>query len=242
MFNDYDNFYEGSKQGSPGVYVVRLEREELASCCAAAKKHAVNIPQPVYAALTHLPLTKAQIDTVMRRYPPYLYWDVDQKLKPRIQEYSDRLDNKTLAHMVRTSPALLCVPFSRVDMLSAWLQSWGGQAPQKVLVKCAAVANLELENLQGKVHELELMGVPQGYIGQIVEMHRSILISSSQQTKQRLTLYAKAFEVPKASDELFDILAKTPGSSERLWKNSCCCPARCVYIPAKSWGHKGLYD
>lgn len=29
MFNDYENFYEGSKQGSPAVYVVRLEREEL---------------------------------------------------------------------------------------------------------------------------------------------------------------------------------------------------------------------
>jgi len=29
MFSDYENFYEGSKQGSPAVYVVRLEREEL---------------------------------------------------------------------------------------------------------------------------------------------------------------------------------------------------------------------
>jgi len=29
MFSDYENFFEGSKQGSPGVYVVRLEREEL---------------------------------------------------------------------------------------------------------------------------------------------------------------------------------------------------------------------
>jgi len=29
MFNDCENFYEGSTQGSPAVYVVRLEREEL---------------------------------------------------------------------------------------------------------------------------------------------------------------------------------------------------------------------
>jgi len=123
----------------------------------------------VYAAFTHLPLTKAQVDTVMRRYPAYLNWDVDQVLKPRIHEYSNRLGNKALAKMIRASPSLLCNPISNVDMLSAWLRSWGVQAPQNVLVKCAAVANLELENLKGEVNELELMGVPRAYTGRIVE-------------------------------------------------------------------------
>ena len=187
---------------------------------AAAKKRAINVPQPVYAAFTHLPLTKAQVDTVMRRYPSYLSWDVDQELKPRIQEYSDRLDNTTLAKMICTSPSLLHNPVSKIEMLSAWLQSWGIQAPHKVLVKCAAAVDCKLETLKEKANELELMGVPPAYIGRIVGRHPSILLSSSQQTQQRLALFAQVYGVPEASSELLNFLLNTSDSSGRLWKSS----------------------
>jgi len=196
---------------------LRPPRRRQLLVVVAAKKPAVNVPQPVYAAFTHLPLTKTQVDAVMRRYPSYLSWDVDQELKPRIQEYNDRLDNKTLARMICASPSLLHNPVSKYDMLSAWLQSWGVEAPQKVLVRCSAVANLKLENLEGKFNELALMGVPRAYIGRFVEKHPAILLSSSQQTQQRLAFFAQVFEVPEASNEFCDILLKIPDSSDRLW-------------------------
>jgi len=45
----------------------------------------------------------------------------------------------------------------------------------------------------------------------------SILLSSSQQTQQRLAFFAQVLGVPEASSELLDILLKTPDSSGRLW-------------------------
>ena len=196
---------------------LRPPRRRQLLAMAAAKKPAINVPQPVYAAFTHLPLTKAQADTVMRRYPSYLNWDVDQELKPRIHEYSNRVGNKALAKMICASPSLLLHPVSKVDMLSAWLQSLGVQAPHKIVVNYTVVLSLKLETLQGKVNELQLMGVPQAYIGRIIERHPLILLSSNQQTQQRLTFFAQVFEVPQASNELLDILSKTPDSSGRLW-------------------------
>ena len=61
----------------------------------------------------------------MRRYPSYLSWDVDQEL---------RLHNTV----------------SKVDMLSAWLQSLGVRAPHRIVISHPVILSLKLKTLQVK--------------------------------------------------------------------------------------------
>ena len=121
--------------------------QKTASCCGCCKEACCQRSAASVCCLYTLTPDQTQVDAVMRRYPSYLSWDVDQELKPRIQEYCNRLGNKALSKMIRASPPLLLSIVSKVDVLSAWLQSRGVQAPHEVFVKCAAVLNFTLETL-----------------------------------------------------------------------------------------------
>lgn len=194
--------------------------QKTASCCGCCKEACCQRSAASVCCLYTLTPDQTQVDAVMRRYPSYLSWDVDQELKPRIHDYSNRLGNKALAKMICASPPLLHNTVSKVDMLSAWLQSLGVQAPHRIVISHPVILSLKLKTLQEKVNELQLMGVPKAYIGRMSQRYPVIHLSSSQQTQQMLTFFAQVFEVPEASDELLDILLSTPDSTDRLWRAS----------------------
>ena len=51
MFSSYEHFYEGSKKGSPSLYAVRLDHDELIAAFGKVNTAAVPVVQGCYATL-----------------------------------------------------------------------------------------------------------------------------------------------------------------------------------------------
>ena len=91
---------------------------------------------------------------VLKRYKPYLNWDVETKLRPALQLWLQELGSKQLSEQLQKTERLLCcTPKERSEVYS-WLVSKGVNAA-RVQQKAPGVMTRDLSAVQGTFETLQ---------------------------------------------------------------------------------------
>ena len=165
--------------------------------CGASKADnvqaaAVNASK-VRTAFADAGLSQAAVNHVLKRYPPYLRWNVEQKLLPAIQSWQQELEASFLSEVERV-PRLLHMKPAEELLKNQYLASIGITEPERLRKTCSCAFGQPLTSIQSKVAFLQEWGFTRAQTLSLIKKHPDVLVHTSEHTGELLRLVEDMFE------------------------------------------------
>ena len=161
----------------------------------------------VKATFAEAGLSEAAIDRILTQYPYYLRWDVDQKLLPAIQSWQQELGALFLSELERMPTLLVRVP-EEEGLKDQYLASIGIASPRRFRKNCPAALRQSLALLKGRVAFLRACGFTERQTLSLLEKHPRILLCTTEQVAQLLSVIGDIFGCAHDMDTTADILLR----------------------------------
>ena len=186
-------FKPGSPQGQQQWRVCARFREQqsrwsvLATPAAASDAAANKAPDlhaatfnasDVKAAFAEAALSQDAVDHILKQYPYYLRWDVEDKLLPAIQSWQQELGASFLSEVERV-PTLLSMKPAEELLKNQYLVSLGIKSPERLRKRSPCVLRQSLTSLQSKVAFLQGWGFPRPQMVSLIEKNPDVLLRTS---------------------------------------------------------------
>ena len=147
----------------------------------------------VRAAFAEAGLSQAAVNHIVRQYPHYLRWRVEDKLLPAIQSWQQELGASFLSELKRVPELLLRRPAEEL-LKHKYLVSIGIQSLARLRKKNACVFRQSLTSLQNRVAFLQQWGFTTAQTLSLIEKHPDVLHRTSEHIAQLLRLVEDMFD------------------------------------------------
>ncbi len=147
-------------------------------------------------------LSQDAIERILKRYPPYLNWNVEDKLLPAMHRWQQHLGGSFQAEVARLPMLLLGTPEQEVGKLQ-YLASIGVTSPNKTVSKWHYAS---LKAMQSRVASLRAFGFTQAHISSLFEQHPGMLASSFKKTEDLLVVIDKLFSCANDIQAIADVI------------------------------------
>ena len=175
------------------------------ACKAAKAKAASDNASKVKAAFAAAGLSQDAADYILTRYPPYLRWDVEQKLLPAIQRWQHELGRSFLSDFKRI-PSLLVLKAEEEKAKDAYLTSIGVNSYRRLRQRQSTMFRLSLMSMQGRVAVLEAHGFTQAQVTSLIKQHPDIITRTSGHVEGVLRTISDIFDCAQGMDALSEVV------------------------------------
>ena len=170
---------------------------------AAAAKDATPIKAPsvqaatakasnVKAAFAKAGLSQHAVDHIVKQYPYYLRWDVEDKLLPAIQSWQQELGASFPSEVERVPVLLLTKPAEEL-VKNQYLASIGIKSPERLRKRNSGLFRQPLTSMQSKLACLQQHGFSTAQTLSLVEKHPDVLQCTSEHLGELLRLVEDMF-------------------------------------------------
>ena len=150
-----------------------------------ASKAASGNASSVKAAFTEAGLSNNAIGHILKQYPHYLGWDVQQKLLPAVQSWQQELGDRFISEFERIPYLLLQRP-DEEHVKDQYLTSIGIRSPELLRKRNPHVFNRSLTSIQSKVAFFQQCGFTRAQTLSLIEQHSGVLQCSSEHVAELL--------------------------------------------------------
>ena len=147
-------------------------------------------------------LSQYAVEHILKRYPAYVNWDVEQKLLPAMHQWQQHLGKSFQAEFARLPRLLLGTPGQEVAKLQ-YLASIGVTSAKR---NPAGWHHASLKAMQSKVASLQAFGFTQAQISSLVEQHPGSLASKFKNTEDLFVVLDKLFSCANDIQAIADIV------------------------------------
>ena len=147
----------------------------------------------VKAAFAETGLSQDAIDHIVRQYPSYLRWKVEDKLLPAIQSWQQELGASFLSEFVRV-PKLLNKKPAEELLKNQYLLSIGIKSPERLRKRNPHAFGQSWTSIQSKVAFLQDWGFTRAQTLSLIEAHPNVLQGSSKHNGELLGLFGDMFD------------------------------------------------
>ena len=147
----------------------------------------------VKAAFADAGLSQAAVNHVLKRYPPYLRWNVEDKLLPAIQSWQHELGADFLSEIERVPNLLLMKPAEEL-LKNQYLASIGITEPERLRKTCPCAFGQSLTLIQSKVAFLQEWGFTTAQTLSLIEKHPDVLQGTSERFGELLRVVEDIFD------------------------------------------------
>ena len=176
-----------------------------AACKAAKVKAASRNAVCVKAALAEAGLSQNSVDHILRLYPSYLKWEVEQKLRPAIRSWQQELGGSFHSEIERIPNLLLWKP-EEENQKDAYLTSIGVTSPRRLRQRRADMFQQPLDLMQDRVAFLYARGFTQAQVASLIEQHAETIARTSEHIEECLRVIGDMFGCAQDMDALSDVL------------------------------------
>ena len=160
---------------------------------AAKFKAASDNAMCVKAAFAEAGFSEDAVNHIVRQYPHYLSWKVEDKLLPAIQSWRHELGASFLSELERV-PTLLRMKPAEELLKNQYLASIGIKSPERLRKRAPCAFTQPLTSMQGKVAFLSQWGFTKVQILSLIEKHPNVLLRTSEHIGDLLRLIEDMFE------------------------------------------------
>ena len=175
----------------PVIAVAAAAKDAAASKAPNVQATTVNASN-VKAAFAEIGLSQGAIDHIVRRYPTYLRWKVEDKLLPAIQSWQQELGASFLSEFERVPTLLHMKPAEQLSK-DQYLASIGIKLPERLRKRNFRVFSQTLTSMQSKVAFLQQWGFTRVQILSLIEKHPDVLQCTSEHLGELLRLIEDMF-------------------------------------------------
>lgn len=221
-----------------------LKSTEAKAASKAAKIQGARANAPhVKAALVEAGLSQAAITRILKQYPSYMRWDVEQKLLPAMQSWQRNLGASFLSEFERI-PTLLLMKVEEEKLKEAYLISIGVTSPTRVRQRSSVALNQPLASMQGKVAWLYACGFTQAQVTSLVEVHPDILQYPSKRIQELMRVIGDMFDCARDMDTIAGVMLSCklvglwsvpPTTLRRNWSYFCTCIGEYDKEMSRAW-------
>ena len=210
-----------------------------------AKTAASDNASRVEAAFAEAGLSQDAISHILRKYPYYLRWPVEQKLLPAMQRWQQELGASFLSEFERLPDMLRNTPEKELAK-NQYLESIGVTSPATLRHKDASAARQSLVSMQRNVASLQAQGFSQAQVVSVVERHPAILYRPSEHVAELVRVIGEIFGCTQDMDMVADVMAscrlmgwsgQSPAALPYKFSYFCTCVGVNDKEKRKAWKH-----
>ena len=180
------------KDRRSAIAVAAAAKTAAASKAPNVQADAVNASN-VKAAFAEAGLSQDAVAHVLRRYPPYLRWNVEDRLLPAIQSWQQDLGASFLSELERV-PTLLHMKPAEELLKNQYLAFIGIKSPERLRKRSPGSFSQSLTSIQSKVAFLQQWGFTRAQTLSLIEKHPDVLARTSEHTGELLRLIEDMFD------------------------------------------------
>ena len=184
---------------------------------SAAKSASAGTADAVQAEFAKAGISAVVTQKVLKRYKPYLTWDVDTRLRPALQSWLQELGTEQLSQQLQTVQRLLvCTPKEHTEVYS-WLLSKGVNAA-RVQQKAPRVMTRELRAVQSIFQALQQAAAfSDAQMCTLLHKHSVALAYRPERVLETLQAVSTMLGMPMTSDSFREMIL---AASDRLFHAS----------------------
>ena len=190
LFKNQENAVHRGRRSA--IAVAAAAKNVAASKAPNIQAAAVNASN-VKAAFAEAGLSQDAVAHVLRRYPPYLRWNVEDRLLPAIHSWQQELGASFLSELKRV-PTLLHMKPAEELLKHQYLASIGIKSPERLRKRSPGTFSQPLASVQTKVAFLQQWGFTRAQTLSLIEKHPDVLARTSEHIGKLLRLIEDMFD------------------------------------------------
>ena len=164
--------------------------------------------EAIRAEFAKASISDADTIKVLQRYKPYYNWDIEARLRPALQLWTQAIGSKQLSERLSRSPHMLVHTPDKCGLVYTWLASIGVDA-DRVQQKAPAVMARQLSDVQATVAAIQnALHLPDSQLTLFFKRHYYSLLCTPQHVLKVLEVISDLLASPMASEFVRSTVAR----------------------------------